>query len=149
MRQQRDAIAASGATLAFDALGGGTLAGQILSAMERACSAGDAGYNRYGSRTRKAVYIYGGLDSRPTQLDRSYGMAWTVGGWLLFDQLDRMDPPVLAAMKARIAAGLGSTFRTSFAAEVSLTDLLRDEHLRRVAARRTGEKLLVNPRLDL
>lgn len=143
------AVAASGATMAFDALGGGTLAGQILSAMERACGAGETEYRRYGSTTRKAVYIYGGLDGRPTQLDRSYGMAWTVGGWLLFDRLDRMDPEVLAAMKTRIAAGLGSTFHTSFAAEISLTDIMQDDHLRQAALRRTGEKVLINPKLSL
>ena len=148
-RDLDDAVAATGATLAFDALSGGSLPSQILSAMERACSAGAAEYNRYGSTTHKQVYFYGGLDTRPTQLDRSYGMAWSVGGWLIFEKLRRMAPHTLAAMKARIAGELDSTFATEFTAEISLSDVMREEHLTAIARRGTGEKFLVNPKLRL
>lgn len=144
-----DAIAAAGATLAFDAVSGGPLASQILSAMERACSAGLPEYHRYGSTTRKQVYLYGGLDTRPTQLDRSYGMAWSIGGWLLFDKLGRMAPGTLAGMKARIASELDTTFSTAFTAEISLGDVMQEECLTAIARRGTGEKFLVNPRRSL
>ena len=143
------AVAATGATLAFDALGGGPLANQILSAMERACSAGSAEYRRYGSATHKQVYLYGGLDTRPVQLDRSYGMSWGVGGWLVFEKLKRMAPDTLAEMKARIASELETTFATRFTAEVSLGDLMREDCLGAIAQRKTGEKFLVNPKRSL
>lgn len=149
VRDLDDAVAATGATLAFDALGGGRLASQILAAMERACGAGATQYERYGSAVHKQVYFYGGLDSRPTELDRSYGMAWSVGGWLVFHKLRRMAPDTLAAMKARIASELDTTFATKFAAEISLTDLMREEHLKAIAQRSTGVKFVVNPKRDL
>ena len=149
IRDLDDAVAAVGATLAFDALGGGPLASQILSAMERACSADEAEYRRYGSTILKQVYFYGGLDSRPTHLDRSYGMAWAVGGWLVFEKLRRMAPSTLAAMKARIISGLDTTFATKFAAEISFTDLMHEDYLKLIARRSTGEKFLINPKRDL
>ena len=144
-----DAAAATGATLAFDALGGGRVANQVLAAMERACSAGAARYERYGSTVRKQVYVYGGLDGRPTELDRSYGMAWSIGGWLVFHRLGRMAPGTLAAMKDRIVSGLETTFATKFAAEISLTDVMRADYLEAIAMRGTGEKFVVNPRREL
>lgn len=144
-----DAVAATGATLAFDAVGGGPLASQILSAMERACIAGATDYSRYGSATHKQVYFYGGLDTRPTQLDRSYGMAWSAGGWLIFQKLRRMAPDTLAAMKARIASEIDTTFATKFAAEISLTDVMREEYVNAIAQRSTGEKFLINPKKSL
>lgn len=122
------------------------MAGQILSAMERACSRDTNEYRRYGSTTHKQAYLYGGLDTRPTELDRSWGMAWSVGGWLLFERLARMAPATLSAMKSRIAADLDTMFATDFAAEISLTDVMREEHLRAMAKRGTGEKVLVNPK---
>ena len=149
LRELDDAVAATGATLAFDAVGGGPLASQILSAMERACSAGATDYRRYGSTIHKQVYLYGGLDTRPTQLDRSYGTAWSVGGWLIFEKLRRMAPSTLAAMKARIASELETTFATRFTAEISLTDVMREEYLSAIAQRRTGEKFLINPKRAL
>ena len=149
LRDLDDALAATGATLAFDAVGGGPLATQILSAMERACSAGATDYRRYGSTTHKQVYLYGGLDTRPTQLDRSYGMAWSVGGWLIFEKLRRMAPRTLAALKSRIASNLETTFATKFTAEISLTDLMREEHFRAIAQKRTGEKFVINPKRAL
>jgi NADPH2:quinone reductase len=142
-------VAATRATLAFDALGGGVLAGQILTAMERACGADATEFSRYGSTIHKQIYFYGGLDPRPTLLDRSYGMAWSVGGWLIFDKLKRMDPGIFEAMKVRIASELESTFSTKFRAEISLTDLMRKEYFEAFAQRSTGEKYLVNPKLSL
>jgi len=94
-------VAETGATLAFDAVGGGRLASQILSAMERHAQTRLQGYNRYGAKTRKQVYVYGGLDARPSELDlRAYGMSWSVGGWLIFDEL---------AQNGRIAMPLQET----------------------------------------
>src|SRR5439155_10063059 len=67
-----EALAATGATVAFDAIGGGTLAGQILTAMEAAATRTAKEYSRYGSTTHKQVYIYGGLDRGPTQFNRTF-----------------------------------------------------------------------------
>ena len=82
------ACAATGATLAFDAIGGGRLAGRILACMESAIAAGSA-FARYGSATHKQAYLYGNLDRGPTEIDRSFGMAWGVGGWVLPNFLAR------------------------------------------------------------
>src|SRR5215218_9559388 len=51
MDELTEALVATGATLAFDATGGGKLAGQILTAMEIAANRRAGGeYSRYGSR---------------------------------------------------------------------------------------------------
>jgi NADPH2:quinone reductase len=138
-------VAAAGATLAFDAVGGGKLAGQILSAMEAHCLAQVSEYNRYGSKVHKQVYFYGGLDTRPSELDRSYGMSWSVGGWLIFDELERMKVERLDALRSRISAQMQSTFACEFAGELSMTELLDPDILRVIAQRSTGAKYLVNP----
>ena len=85
-----EALVATGATLAFDAIGGGKLAGQILGAMEAALNRTAKEYSRYGSTTHKQVYLYGGLDTGPTEFVRNFGMAWGIGGWLLFPFLQRI-----------------------------------------------------------
>src|SRR5579862_2860716 len=87
-----NALAETGATIAFDAIGGGRLAGQILTCMETAINKTAKVYSRYGSSVHKQVYIYGGLDLRPTELTRSFGMAWGIGGWLLFPFLQKIGP---------------------------------------------------------
>lgn len=139
-------IAETGATLAFDAVGGGNLASQILSAMERHALTRLQGFNRYGSKVRKQVYFYGGMDARPAELDlRGYGMSWSVGGWLIFDELVRMAPERKDALRARIANSILTTFACDFAGALSLGELLDPANLERIAARRTGEKYFINP----
>ncbi len=59
------ALVETGATLAFDAIGGGKLAGQILTCMETAANKTAKVYSRYGSNVHKQVYIYGSLDPGP------------------------------------------------------------------------------------
>jgi len=142
-------VAAAGATLAFDAVGGGKLAGQILSAMESHCLAQVFEFNRYGSKVHKQVYFYGGLDTRPSELDRSYGMSWSVGGWLIFDELERMKVERLDVLRSRISTEMQSTFACEFAGELSMTELLDPDILRVIAQRSTGAKYLVNPRKPL
>ena len=143
-------VAESGATLAFDAVGGGRLASQILSAMERHAQTRLQGYNRYGSKTRKQVYFYGGLDARPSELDlRAYGMSWSVGGWLIFDELAQMAPERKDALRARISKDMLTTFACDFAGELSLSELLDPANLARIAARSTGKKYFINPSIEL
>lgn len=133
------------ATLAFDAIGGGRLADQILTAMEAAATATATEYSRYGSTVHKQVYIYGGLDRGPTELNRSFGMAWGVGGWLLTPFLQSIGPEAGQALRARVAAGLKTTFASTYAGQVSLTDALRLDVLRRYASQATGGKFLIRP----
>jgi NADPH:quinone reductase len=143
-------VAETGATLAFDAVGGGRLASQILSAMERHAVSRMQGYNRYGSKTRKQVYFYGGMDARPSELDlRAYGMCWSVGGWLIFDELAQMAAVRKDALRARISNRMLTTFACDFAGELSLSELLDPANLERIAARRTGEKYFINPSIQL
>lgn len=141
------ALAASSATLAFDATGGGRLAGRILAAMEAALTArsADTGYSRYGSATRKQVYLYGSLHPGPTVLDRSFGMAWGVGGWLLSHFLGQIGPEEADRLRRRVAAELITTFASTYGAEISLAEALRLDAINRYARQVTGGKFLINP----
>jgi NADPH:quinone reductase-like Zn-dependent oxidoreductase len=140
-----EALKATSATVAFDATGGGTLASQILSGMERAANATTQEYSRYGSTVHKQVYIYGGLDTRPTTLTRDFGMAWGVGGWLLTPFLQSIGADVFGRLRARVAAELTTTFASTYTREVSLAGVLRPDAFHAYVKRATGEKFLVNP----
>jgi NADPH2:quinone reductase len=140
-----EALVATGATLAFDATGGGTLASQILNGMERAASATAAQYSRYGSTVHKQVYVYGGLDTGPTILTRGFGMAWGVGGWLLTPFLQNAGADTIARLRARVAAELTTTFASAYTEEVSLAGMLQPDAFHRYVKRATGEKFLVIP----
>jgi NADPH:quinone reductase-like Zn-dependent oxidoreductase len=140
-----DAIADTGATLGFDATGGGTLASRILAAMEAALSRSATGFNRYGSETHKQVYLYGRLDRGEARLDLSYGMAWGVGGWLLPNFLRQVGPEVAGAMRERVARDIGTTFASHYTREVSLAEALALENVAAYGAQATGEKFLVTP----
>ena len=140
-----EALKATSATLAFDATGGGTLAGQILSGMEEAANATAKEYSRYGSTVHKQVYIYGGLDTRPTTLTRDFGMAWGVGGWLLTPFLQSIGAEAFGRLRARVAAELTSTFASTYTREVSLAGMLRPDAFDAYVKRATGEKFLVTP----
>jgi NADPH2:quinone reductase len=141
------AIAATGATLAFDAVGGGALADQILHAMEDAANETATEYSRYGSATHKQVYIYGALDTGPTALSRSFGFAWGVGGWLLTPFLQKVGGARVAAMKARVAAELHTTFASRYTRTISLAQALDPAVIAAYAQRATGEKYLIDPSL--
>jgi NADPH:quinone reductase-like Zn-dependent oxidoreductase len=140
-----EALVETGATLAFDATGGGTLANQILVAMERALNRNSTEFNRYGSETHKQVYLYGGLDRSRTTLDRSYGMAWGVGGWLLPPFLKKIGPEAAGALRERVARDIQTTFASHYTKEVSLAEALALENLAAYGAQSTGEKFLVTP----
>jgi NADPH:quinone reductase-like Zn-dependent oxidoreductase len=140
-----EALTATEATIAFDAIGGGTLASQILNAMEEAASATAAEYSRYGSNVHKQVYIYGGLDTSPTILTRNFGMAWGIGGWLLTPFLASAGAETIGRLRARVAAELATTFASSYSREVSLAGMLQPEAFNEYVKRATGEKFLVTP----
>ena len=142
------ALRATSATLAFDAIGGGKLAGQILTAMEAAALDSSRPYSRYGSTTHKQVYIYGGLDQSPTILNRSFGFAWGVGGWLLTPFLQAAGPEKLMALRQRVVDGLGTTFSSTYNKDVSLAEMLQPQSFLVYAKQATGEKFLVTPSLD-
>jgi NADPH2:quinone reductase len=140
-----EALAATGATIAFDAIGGGRLAGQILGAMEAAINRSAKEYSRYGSSVLKQVYIYGSLDTGPTELVRNFGMTWAIGGWLLFPFMQKLGAEAVAALKARVARELTTTFASHYSGELSLGEVLDPALIARYAKRATGEKFLVNP----
>ena len=140
-----EALVKTNATLAFDALGGGKLAGQILSCMEVAQSRNAKAYSLYGSTTHKQVYLYGGLDTSPTELKRNYGMAWGIGGWLLSMFLRKVAPETALALKKRVAAELKTTFAIHYAKEVSLAEALQLDAISAYGPRTTGQKFLINP----
>ncbi len=140
-----EALVATGATLAFDAIGGGRLAGQILTAMEVAANRTAKEYSRYGSTTHKQVYIYGGLDRGPTEFNRAFGMAWGIGGWLLTPFLQKVGFEAAQKLRERVAAEIKSTFASTYTKEVSLAEALRLEEIAIYGKQATGEKYLINP----
>jgi NADPH:quinone reductase-like Zn-dependent oxidoreductase len=145
MEDLTNALVETGATIAFDAIGGGKLAGQILTCMEAAINKTAKAYSRYGSSVHKQVYIYGGLDMRPTELNRAFGMTWGVGGWLLFPFLQKIGPAEGAKLRQRVVAELKTTFASHYTQVVSLQEVLQLSHIAVYGKRATGEKYLINP----
>ena len=143
------ALVDTGATIAFDAIGGGKLAGQILTGMEAALNKSAKEYSRYGSTTHKQVYLYGGLDTGPTEFARNFGMAWGMGGWLLMPFLQRIGPHAVQALKQRVADELKTTFASHYSAEISLAEALQPVAIARYGQRATGAKVLINPNRDI
>ena len=148
MKNLVKAVLETGATLGFDATGGGNngeLPSQILAAMEIAANQKSEEYSRYGSETYKQVYIYGGLDQSPTILKRSYGMSWGLGGWLLTPMLGKIGMDKFQTMRARIAKEIKTTFASTYIQEISLEEMLQPEVINAYAKHKTGNKYLVNP----
>ena len=142
------AIVETGATLGFDATGGGNegkLPGQILSAMEIAANKSAKEYSRYGSDVFKQVYIYGGLDPSPTVLNRSYGLQWGLGGWLLTPFIAKVGPEKFQEMRDRVAKEIKTTFASNYTQEISLEEMLQPDILKTYAKQATGTKYLVTP----
>jgi NADPH:quinone reductase-like Zn-dependent oxidoreductase len=139
------AIAETGATLAFDATGGGELASDILATMEAYLSRDARGLHTYGSEQLKQVYLYGGLDINPTVLRRAYGMTWAVGGWLLPRFMAKLGMEKAGALQARVAAEITTTFASHFTRELSLAEVLSPVEIGEYNAKKTGEKFLVRP----
>jgi NADPH:quinone reductase-like Zn-dependent oxidoreductase len=150
MDELTSALVETGATIAFDAIGGGKLAGQILIAMEAAVNkSGKHPYSRYGSSVHKQVYIYGSLDTRPTEITRSFGMAWGVGGWLLFPFLMKIGQADGQRLRQRVIDELKTTFASHYTKVVSLAEALDPANIAVYAKRATGEKFLINPNKDV
>ncbi|MCZ2496704.1 NADH oxidase [Xylophilus sp. Kf1] len=141
------ALVETGATIAFDATGGGRLAGQILGCMETALGRTAGEYSRYGSTTHKQVFMYGRLESRPVEFTNHFGMAWGIGGWLVFPFLQKLGAERTAALKQRVMDELKTTFASRYAGEISLAAMLQPDTVAAYAKRATGAKYLVNPEL--
>jgi NADPH:quinone reductase-like Zn-dependent oxidoreductase len=139
------ALVETGATIAFDAIGGGKLASQILTCMEMAINKTASTYSRYGSTVHKQIYVYGGLNTGPTELSRSYGMAWAVGGWLLTPFLQKIGRSDQQRLRQRVVAGLKTTFASHYTKVVSLQEALQLPNIAAYGKRATGEKFLINP----
>ena len=145
MDELTQALVETGATIAFDAIGGGKLAGQILTGMEIAVNKTAKVYSRYGSNVHKQVYIYGGLDTRPTELNRAFGMTWSVGGWLLFPFLMKIGAADGQRLRQRVVDELKTTFASHYTKVISLQEALDPANIAVYAKRATGEKFLINP----
>ena len=147
LKDLTQALAETGATLAFDATGGGKLASSILGCMEIVTARSMAEYNRYGSDVFKQVYVYGFLDRNPTTLSINYGFTWGIGGWLLTHFLQKAGIPKMMEMRARVANGLKTTFSSHYSREISLTQALSVQIMSEYTKQATGEKFLINPQL--
>jgi NADPH2:quinone reductase len=140
-----EALVKTGATIAFDATGGGTLASTILSCMEAALNRTAKEYSRYGTTIHKQVYLYGNLDTRPTEIYRNVGMYWSVGGWLLTPFLQKIGSAASQALRQRVADELTTTFASHYSQEISLAQALQVEMIKTYSAKSTGTKYLINP----
>ena len=139
------ALVATGATIAFDAIGGGKLVGQILQCMETAINRSAKEYSRYGSNVHKQVYIYGGLDRSPIEFSRNFGTAWGTGGWLLFSFLGKIGTARAQELRMRVVAELKTTFASHYSQEVSLAEALQLDAVAVYSKQATGAKFLVVP----
>lgn len=135
----------TGATLGFDAIGGGPLAGQILIAMEAAANRKMKEYSRYGSGQETQAYIYGRLDMSPTLVPPGVGFAWNLSGYLLTPFLQKAGPEIRARMRQRVMDELTTTFASHYTAEISLAEALDLDTLHAYNAKATGTKFLINP----
>lgn len=146
MKDLTQAIAETEAFIAFDATGGGRLASDILSCMEAAANmTAKGGFSIYGADVHKQVYIYGGLDRTPTTLNRNFGMSWGVGGWLLTPFLQKVGRDIQNQMRARVAAEIHTTFKSSYTKQVSLAEALEVGNILEFSKQKTGEKYIVVP----
>lgn len=139
------ALTATGATVAFDAIGGGAMAGDLLDAMEAAAIARGASVSRYGTTVDKNVYIYGRLDFSPVVLGRDVGMRWGVAGWMSGQISQRLGAEKVTQLRARIPGELKTTFASEFTREVSLAEILKPDVLAAANRRATGEKFVILP----
>ena len=145
MADLTQALVDTGATIAFDATGGGDLAGRILTCMEAALNRTATEYSRYGSTTHKQMYIYGGLNTNPTEFVRNFGFSWGMGGWLLFPFLQKIGTEAAQTMRNRVAAEIKTTFASSYSKVISLQEALQPESIAIYGQRATGTKYLINP----
>ena len=139
------AIAETGATLAFDAIGGGSLGGRILDAMERVASRSMTTFSHYGSSTLKQLYIYGSLDRAPTTLARTFGLTWSVGGYLVMNAMRKLGPEAVGRMFKRVNAELKTTFASHYTRTVSLAGALQADAIADYGRRATASKVLIDP----
>jgi NADPH2:quinone reductase len=144
-----EALAATGATIAFDAVGGGKLAGQILAAMEAAINRTAKEYSRYGSTTHKQVYIYGGLDRGPTEFTRTFGQYWGIGGWLLTPFLQKIGFEAAQKLRERVASEIKTTFASTYTKKITLAEALKLEEIAVYSRQATGQKYLIEPNRGL
>ena len=140
-----DALRTTGATIAFDAIGGGELASTLLSCMEKVAADAADGFSRYGSDTLKQVYIYGGLDRGPTVLRRDFGMSWAIGGWLLTPFLGRLGQDGVDRLRQRVADEITTTFASAYGMRLSLSDAVDPDQVRRYARMASADKALLTP----
>ena len=145
MEQLIDALVETGATLGFDATGGGKLSGQILTAMEVAANKTATEYSRYGSDSYKQVYIYGGLDRSPTTLTRAFGFSWGLGGWLLTPFIGKIGQEKFQELRKRVADEISTTFHSSYTKEITLEEVISEENILQYSKQATGEKYLITP----
>ena len=148
MEDLTSALVDTGATIAFDAIGGGRQAGQILACMEAAVNTTATEYSRYGSSVHKQVYIYGSLDRGPTEFSRNFGLAWGIAGWLLTPFLGKIGIEGMQRLQARVVAELTTTFASRYTDEVSLAGALSLDAISVYARQATGQKFLIRPSLQ-
>lgn len=146
MEELTDALATTGATIAFDATGGGDLASRILTCMEAAAMRSAGGFSRYGSTVHKQVYIYGGLERSVTTLSRTFGMAWGIGGWLLTPFLQKIGLEAAQKLRQRVADEIKTTFASHYGKHISLREALTLDAIKAYGGQHTGAKYLITPR---
>lgn len=143
------ALVETGATLAFDAIGGGKQAGVMLACMEAAALKNAKEFSRYGSSVHKQVYVYGNLDRGPTEFQRAFGMSWGIGGWLLLPFLQKIGPEAAQQLRERVAREVKTTFASHYTRAVTLAEALSAGAIAAYARQATGEKFLIEPNRGL
>ena len=143
-----DAISETKATLAFECIGGGDMAGQILEAMEKSLASKADTYSVYGTTTLKQVYIYGSLNQAPTTFSRSFGLYWSISGWLVTPIIQKLGVEGFMAMQKRVADEIDTTFKSDFHKSISLDEMCEPDHILEYVKAGSGKKYLVKPQMS-
>jgi len=120
------AVNATGATIAFDATGGGTLAMDILAAFNQSLRERfpDTLQGWYGPPQQHTVYKYGGLDKSNSEFTPAVGVGnFTWGGWLMPFHYAKYPPDHRAEANAKVVARLDTTFSSTYGTRLSLEDM--------------------------
>ena len=126
------AVKETGASVAFDATGGGNLSSQLLEAIDR------AGLTKAGTQ----LYNYGGLDTSPSTMTK--GQRKRSGFWFLgaFSAKDRAN---FKRCMGRVRDEIKTTFATNYTAIVPLQQAVQLDALNVYGKQTTGKKYLLMP----
>eukprot|EP00924_Labyrinthula_sp_SR-Ha-C_P012840 augustus_masked-scaffold_12-processed-gene-0.7-mRNA-1 protein AED:1.00 eAED:1.00 QI:0/-1/0/0/-1/1/1/0/379 len=145
-----EALMKTRATCCFDAVGGGTLGGEILNEMEKAIIANmnekeRAAASKYGSPVKKTLYIYGGLDPSEIRTPRTIGLSFSVEGFLFATWFLRLNPEQRLVEFKKVADNLTTIFKSEFGVELDYDNFVKLDNYKNCVEQKSNSKVLLLP----